>query len=231
MSDATLSLKQRLGGRSLYLVGMMGSGKTSTGRPLAEQLGYGFVDADAVIEQAAGCSIPEIFERDGEAGFRALESQVLNAIGQRHSLVVATGGGVVTQQENWGLLHSGIVVWLDVVPEQLMQRLRADSTVRPLLQTDDPDAALNALLNQRRPLYAEADLTVVINQETPLAVADGILQLLPSLLKDPTQRRTDCVQAVGGSNRTANHCNVIPGLISRSQAVSINRCAAASKSG
>ena len=191
MSDATLSLKQRLGGRSLYLVGMMGSGKTSTGRPLAEQLGYGFVDADAVIEQAAGCSIPEIFERDGEAGFRALESQVLNAIGQRHSLVVATGGGVVTQQENWGLLHSGIVVWLDVVPEQLMQRLRADSTVRPLLQTDDPDAALNALLNQRRPLYAEADLTVVIDQETPEAVADGILQLLPSLLKDPTQRPTD----------------------------------------
>ena len=191
MSDATLSLKQHLGGRSLYLVGMMGSGKTSTGRPLAEQLGYGFVDADAVIEQAAGCSIPEIFERDGEAGFRALESQVLNAIGQRHSLVVATGGGVVTQQENWGLLHSGIVVWLDVVPEQLMQRLRADSTVRPLLQTVDPDAALNALLNQRRPLYAEADLTVVIDQETPAAVADGILQLLPSLLKDPTQRRTD----------------------------------------
>ena len=191
MSDATLSLKQRLGGRSLYLVGMMGSGKTSTGRPLAEQLGYGFVDADAVIEQAAGCSIPEIFERDGEAGFRALESQVLNAISQRHSLVVATGGGVVTQQENWGLLHSGIVIWLDVVPEQLMQRLKADSTVRPLLQTDDPDAALNALLNQRRPLYAEADLTVVIDQETPDAVAEGILQLLPSLLKDPTQRRTD----------------------------------------
>ena len=191
MSDATLSLKQRLGGRSLYLVGMMGSGKTSTGRPLAERLGYGFVDADAVIEQAAGCSIPEIFERDGEAGFRALESQVLNAISQRHSLVVATGGGVVTQQENWGLLHSGIVIWLDVVPEQLMQRLKADSTLRPLLQTDDPDAALNALLNQRRPLYAEADLTVVIDQETPDAVADGILQLLPSLLKDPTQRRAD----------------------------------------
>ena len=191
MSDPTSSLKQRLGGRSLYLVGMMGSGKTSTGRPLAEQLGYGFVDADAVIEQAAGCSIPEIFERDGEAGFRALESQVLNAISQRHSLVVATGGGVVTQQENWGLLHSGIVIWLDVVPEQLMQRLKADSTVRPLLQTDDPDAALNALFNQRRPLYAEADLTVVIDQETPEAVADGILQLLPSLLKDPTQRPTD----------------------------------------
>ena len=191
MADSTPTLKQHLGGRSLYLVGMMGSGKTSTGRPLAERLGYGFVDADAVIEQAAGCSIPEIFERDGEAGFRKLESQVLSAISQRHSLVVATGGGVVTQPENWGLLHSGIVIWLDVVPDQLLQRLNADSTVRPLLQTGDPEAALNALLNERRPLYAEADLTVVINDEAPETVADGILQRLPSLLKDPTQPRSD----------------------------------------
>ena len=191
MADSTPTLKQRLSGRSLYLVGMMGSGKTSTGRPLAERLGYGFVDADAVIKQAAGCSIPEIFERDGEAGFRSLESQVLNAISQRHSLVVATGGGVVTEPENWGVLHSGIVIWLDVVPDQLMQRLKADSTVRPLLQTADPEADLKALLNKRQPLYAEADLTVVINDETPDVVADGILQLLPSLLKDPTQRRTD----------------------------------------
>ena len=191
MADSTPTLKQRLAGRSLYLVGMMGSGKTSTGRPLAERLGYGFVDADAVIEQAAGCSIPDIFDRDGEAGFRSLESQVLSAISQRHSLVVATGGGVVTQPENWGMLHSGIVIWLDVMSDQLLQRLNADSTVRPLLQTADPEAALNALLNERRPLYAEADLTVVINDETPEAVADGILQLVPSLLKDPTQRRTD----------------------------------------
>ena len=191
MADSTLTLKQRLGGRSLYLVGMMGSGKTSTGRPLAERLGYGFVDADAVIEQAAGCSIPEIFDRDGEAGFRGLESQVLSAISQRHSLVVATGGGVVTQPENWGVLHSGIVIWLDVVPDQLLQRLKADSTVRPLLKTADPEAVLDQLLNERRPLYGEADLTVVINDETPDVVADGILQLLPSLLKDPTQRRTD----------------------------------------
>ena len=169
----------------------MGRGKSSTGRPQAARRGDGVVGADAVIEQAAGCSIPEIFERDGEAGFRSLESQVLSAISQRHSLVVATGGGVVTQPENWGLLHSGIVIWLDVVPDQLLHRLNADSTVRPLLQTTDPEAALNALLNKRRPLYSEADLTVVINDETPEAVADGILQLLPSLLKDPTQRRTD----------------------------------------
>lgn len=188
MVDSTPTLKQRLGGRSLYLIGMMGSGKTSTGRPLAERLGYGFVDADAVIEQAAGCSIPEIFQRDGEAEFRALEKQVLSSISQRHSLVVATGGGVVTQQENWGLLHSGIVIWLDVVQDQLLKRLQADKTMRPLLQTADPEAALSDLLAERKALYAEADLTVVINDEPPEAVADGIVQLLPGLLKDPTQR-------------------------------------------
>ena len=191
MVDSTPTLKQRLGGRSIFLIGMMGSGKTSTGRPLAERLGYGFVDADAVIEQAAGCSIAEIFQRDGEPEFRALEKQVLNSISQRHSLVVATGGGVVTQKENWGLLHSGIVIWLDVVQEQLLKRLQADRTVRPLLQTADPEAALNDLLAERKGLYAEADLTVVIDDEPPEAVADGIIQLLPGLLKDPTRRTGD----------------------------------------
>ena len=191
MAESVPSLKQRLGGRSLYLVGMMGSGKTSTGRPLAERLGYGFVDADAVIEQAAGCTIPEIFEQNGESGFRALETQVLSAISQRHSLVVATGGGVVTQSQNWGLLHSGIVIWLDVERDQLLKRLRADETPRPLLQRTDSEAAVDALLEERRPLYAEADLTVVIDDESPEVVADGILQLLPGLLRDPTQRRSD----------------------------------------
>ena len=189
MTDPILSLKERLGGRSIYLIGMMGSGKTSTGRPLAKRLGYGFVDADAVIEQVAGCTIPEIFERDGEAGFRSIESQVLNAISQRHSLVVATGGGVVTKPENWGQLHSGIVVWLDVNRAQLIERLRDDSTQRPLLQQPNPEAALDTLLQERRPLYGEADLTVVIKDESPDAVADGILQLLPTLIKDPTEQR------------------------------------------
>jgi len=189
MADPIISLKERLSGRSIYLIGMMGSGKTSTGRPLAKRLGYGFVDADAVIEQVAGCTIPEIFQRDGEEGFRLIESQVLNAISQRHSLVVATGGGVVTKPENWGQLHSGIVVWLDVDQAKLIERLRNDSTQRPLLQQPDPEAALENLLQQRRPLYGEADLTVVINDETPDDVADGILQLLPTLIQDPTQQR------------------------------------------
>jgi len=191
MVDPTPSLRQRLGGRNLYLVGMMGSGKTSTGRPLAQRLEYGFVDADAVIEQAAGCTIPEIFKRDGETGFRNLETQVLSAISQRHSLVVATGGGAVTRPENWGAMHQGIVIWLDVKQEQLLKRLEQDHTPRPLLQEQDPALALERLLTARRPMYAESDLTVVIDAEQPEEVADGILKLLPTLIQDPPKQRPD----------------------------------------
>ena len=191
MAETSPTLRQRLGGRSLYLVGMMGSGKTSTGRPLAERLGYGFVDADAVIEQVAGCTISEIFERDGEEEFRSLETQVMRSISERHSLVVATGGGVVTRTENWGMMHQGIVIWLDVERRQLLQRLQSDSTQRPLLMTEDPAEALDAILKQRRPLYDEADLTVVIESESADVVADGIIQLLPELIKDPPKERPE----------------------------------------
>ncbi len=191
MAEIIPTLRQRLGGRSLYLVGMMGSGKSSTGRPLAEKLGYGFVDSDSVIAQLAGCSIPEIFQRDGEAGFRKLETQVLSAISEHHSLVVATGGGVVTRSENWGVMHQGIVIWLDVEREQLLKRLEADSTPRPLLQEADPAQALDRILNARRPQYGEADLTVVIEEETPDVVADGILQLRPNLIKHPPKQRPE----------------------------------------
>ena len=191
MAETTPSLRQRLGGRSLYLIGMMGSGKSSTGRPLAERLGYGFVDADAVIEQVAGSSISEIFERDGENHFRDLETQVLRSISERHSLVVATGGGIVTRSENWGMMHQGIVIWLDVERDQLLLRLQKDSTQRPLLQVNDPGEAVDKILSQRRPLYNEADLTVVVGTETADVVADGIIQLLPELIKDPPKQRPE----------------------------------------
>ena len=185
-SGAAHPLRSRLGGRNLYLVGMMGSGKSSSGRPLAQQLGYGFVDADNVIEEAAGRSIPDLFEQEGEEGFRALESQVLQAIGQRHSLVVATGGGVVTRPQNWGVLHQGIVIWLDPPRETLMLRLTDDSTPRPLLACPDPEEALQRLLEQRRPLYAEADLQVPIGDQSAETVASLVLEKIPTILRtDP----------------------------------------------
>ena len=175
-------LKARLGGRNLYLIGMMGSGKSSTGRPLAQRLGYGFVDADGVVEALAGRPISQIFETDGEQGFRTLESQVLHAIGERHSLVVATGGGVITQPENWGVLHQGIVIWLAPERDQLLARLRADPGARPLLQERD-SAALDALLEARTPLYAEADLRITVRDETVNAVTERILEAIPGILQ------------------------------------------------
>ena len=175
-------LRSRLGGRNLYLVGMMGSGKSSSGRPLAQALGYGFVDADPVIEQVAARPIPQIFAEEGEAGFRAIEAQVLMAIGQRHSLVVATGGGVVTRPENWGVLHQGIVIWLDPGQEQLLRRLESDTTERPLLRTDNPSATVNALLEERAPFYGEADLHLRVDNQSAEQVAAMVLEAIPSIL-------------------------------------------------
>jgi shikimate kinase len=180
-----LELAQRLQGLNLYLVGMMGAGKSAVGRPLADALGYRFVDADAVLEGAAGRTIAEIFASDGEAGFRQLETAVLGQISGWHSLVVATGGGVVTQPENWGHLRQGVVVWLDAPAHQLLTRLRSDPTPRPLMQAADPSARLQQLLSERQPLYAQADLHIQQQQqEQPPQVAQLVLEGLPGILRE-----------------------------------------------
>lgn len=177
------SLARRLEGLNLYLVGMMGTGKSAVGRPLADALGYRFIDADAVLEQAAGRTIPEIFASDGEAGFRELETAVLGQISGWHSLVVATGGGVVTRPENWGHMHQGVVVWLEAPAELLLERLQADPTPRPLMAASDPRARLEALLAERSPLYRQADLTISQDGAPPAVVAEQVLLALPSLIR------------------------------------------------
>ena len=178
------SLAQRLEGLNLYLVGMMGTGKSALGQPLAEALGYRFIDADTTVEQAAQRSIGEIFASDGEASFRALETAVLNQIASWHSLVVATGGGVVTRQENWGHMRQGVVIWLDAPTELLLARIAADPTPRPLMQQPDPAARLSELLGERQPLYAQADLHIKQQGEPPEQVAALVLEALPSILKE-----------------------------------------------
>ena len=146
LTDPSRPLRERLQGLNIYLVGMMASGKSTVGPLLADALGYRFLDADAVIREVAGCTIPEIFDRDGEAGFRQLERQVLKQLSQWHSLVVATGGGIVTVPANWGELRQGAVVWLDVDAAELLQRLQADSGGRPMLESPDPQQRLLELL-------------------------------------------------------------------------------------
>lgn len=186
-SEAKADLARRLKGLNLYLVGMMGAGKSTVGRPLAQALGYRFVDLDSVLEQTAACSIPQIFAEEGEEGFRALETAVLDQLAGWHSCVVATGGGVVTRPVNWGHLQQGVVIWLDAPEDLLLKRLQADPTPRPLLDDPDPASRLGHLLAVRRPLYAQADLHVRQQGDPPEAVAGEILRALPSVLKDPSQ--------------------------------------------
>ena len=185
MAHPHAALRQRLEGLNLYLVGMMGSGKSTAGRHLAELLGYRFLDADISIEQVAGRSIPELFASEGESGFRALEAAVLNQIASWHSLVVATGGGVVTRPENWGQLHQGVVIWLDAPDALLLERLSSDPTPRPLLEAVDPTARLGELLGQRQPLYGQADLRIQQDGADPGQVAGQVLAGLPAILKQP----------------------------------------------
>jgi shikimate kinase len=200
-------LRQRLEGLNLYLVGMMGSGKSTAGRHLAERLGYRFLDADSSIEQVAGRSIPELFASEGETGFRDLEAAVLNQIASWHSLVVATGGGVVTRPENWGQLQQGVVIWLDASDALLLERLSADPTPRPLMQSDDPAERLAELLRQRRPLYAQADLHIVQDGRSADQVAEQILEALPGVLKERTAAPQHRLQVRNEAGELSNSIN------------------------
>ncbi|MPY96286.1 MAG: iron-containing alcohol dehydrogenase [Acidimicrobiia bacterium] len=149
-----------MSGDHVVLVGMMGSGKTSVGAALARRLGRPFVDADARLEAAVGCTISQLFADRGEAAFRALErDQLRELLGGRGALVVATGGGVVLDQANRALLEQATTVWLDVGPEALAGRLGTDPS-RPLLG-DDPAGRLAALHEQRRPFYEAVARLVV----------------------------------------------------------------------
>ncbi|MDB9401977.1 shikimate kinase [Microcystis aeruginosa CS-567/02-A1] len=162
---------------------MMGAGKTTVGQLLAKHLGYGFLDTDSVITQSAGRSINELFAEEGEAAFRQLESDVLAQVCAYTRLTIATGGGIILRTENWSYLHHGLVVWLDVPVELLYTRL-AEDTTRPLLQDADPQGKLRSLLEQRTPLYSQADLKITVREEeTPEDIANRVIEAIPSVLK------------------------------------------------
>ena len=179
------TLKEKLGGRNIFLIGMMGSGKSQTGPDLAQMINYAFVDTDDVIEKASKKSIAAIFEKDGEKVFRDLEKQVLKEISQHHSLVIATGGGLVTLPENWGILHQGIVIWLDLDLKRSIKRLESDQKRRPLLLGDNLAENFSQIYESRKPIYLESDLRIEVEDQSPYEVATMIAEHLPSILIDP----------------------------------------------
>lgn len=146
---------------NIFLVGLMGAGKTSVGRRLARRLGKTFYDCDEEIERATGVKIPVIFEIEGETGFRAREAKMLAELVALRDIVLATGGGGVLSADNRKLLaENGVVIYLRAVAADLLQRTRHDRN-RPLLRTEQPLARLEQLFAERDPLYRSiADIIV-----------------------------------------------------------------------
>jgi shikimate kinase len=174
-----------LGQRSIVLVGMMGAGKSSVGRRLAQRLGIPFVDADTEIEKAAGMSIPDIFATHGEPSFRDGEKRVIARLLDGGPQVLATGGGAFMNAETRaGIVAKGTSVWLRADFDVLMRRLRRRQD-RPLLKNDDPAATLRDLIDVRYPVYAEADLTVQSREIPHDRIIDEIVIALASYL-EPT---------------------------------------------
>lgn len=172
-----------LKGVNLYLVGMMGSGKTTVGSLIATELGYRFLDTDAVIEQGTKRSINQLFAEVGETEFRQIETKVLAQVCAYTNLAIATGGGIVTRQTNWSYLHYGLIVWIDVPIQVLYERLKADDT-RPLLQTTDLLETLQRIFQQRQKLYEQADLHIRVSEaQTATEIANRVIELIPSVLK------------------------------------------------
>jgi shikimate kinase len=171
-----------LGRRSAVLVGMMGAGKSSIGRRVALRLGIPFVDADAEIEKAAGMTIPDIFAMHGEPDFRAGEARVIARLLESGPQVLATGGGAFMSVDTRAVIGAkGVSIWLKAEFDVLMRRIKRRHD-RPLLKTDDPGATLRALMDERYPVYALADVTVQSREVPHEKIVDEIVSGLAARL-------------------------------------------------
>jgi len=181
-SNSDAQLLAALGPRSLVLVGMMGAGKSSIGRKLAQRLNLPFVDADAEIERAAGMSISDIFAKHGEPYFRAGEALVIARLLESGPQVLATGGGAFMHpQSREAIRAKGISIWLKAEYDVLMKRIKRRGD-RPMLKTEDPEETLRRLMQERDPVYAEADV-IVHSRDVPheIIIAEIISAVAPRL--------------------------------------------------
>jgi shikimate kinase len=173
--------------KTIVMVGMMGAGKTAVGRGLAQLLDVPFLDSDEEIERAANMTVPEIFARDGEAFFRARESEVIGRLLRGASCVLSTGGGAYLSARNQEAISKhGVAVWLDADVDLLWSRVKHRDT-RPLLRTADPRATLEALVAARVPEYGKADLRVACAPPVPIEKmakrVAGVLLTRPDVLE------------------------------------------------
>lgn len=168
--------------KPVVLVGMMGTGKSHLGRLLAKRLELSFTDSDSVIEERAGCSIPDIFENFGEDKFRASEERVIESVLDGDVCVLSTGGGAVLSAKTREILtQKAIVVWLDVDVERIYERVQG-RTDRPLLNTANPQNTLEKLLDERRAFYAQADIHLKIDGDDPYQTLEMLIKELSDFL-------------------------------------------------
>jgi shikimate kinase len=167
---------------NIYLIGLMGAGKTTIGRLLAKALTVPFYDSDKAIEENTGVDIPTIFEFEGEDGFRDREQKMIRQLTKIDGIVMATGGGAILREENRRLLkENGFVVYLKCSVDRILERTRRD-TQRPLLQTENPRGKIESLFEQREPLYlACADFQIDTGTLPSKIVANQILNEFRSL--------------------------------------------------
>lgn len=178
--------------RRVVLVGFMAAGKTTVGRRLADLLGWRFVDFDPEIEASTRRSIERIFAEEGEAAFRALEADLTERVAGQRDVVLAPGGGWITQPSLVQRLRpESCFIWLRVSAEEAIRRAGADAVVRPLLKTADPLASARHLLTVREPDYAQADWIVDVNERAPLEVARALSERLKQAGVDPLPRQQD----------------------------------------
>jgi shikimate kinase len=183
VSSQEAALLAALGRRSVVLVGMMGAGKSSIGRRLAQRLGVTFIDADTEIEAAAGMTIAEIFATYGEPYFRSGEQRVIARLLDSGPKVLATGGGAFMNPETRaGVRQKGVSVWLKAEFEVLMRRVKRRATAdRPMLQ-GDPAQRIRHLMDERYPVYAEADVTVISREVSHEIIVNEIVGELARVL-------------------------------------------------
>ena len=171
-------LVRLLGPKPIVLVGMMGAGKTTVGRRLANRLGRRFVDSDEEVEKAAGMTIEDIFKERGEAEFRAGEARVIARLLREEGIVLGTGGGAFINPETRALAKTAAVsVWIKADFELLFARVSRRSN-RPLLKTANPRETLKNLMDARYPIYAEADVTIVSRDVPQDEVASEVIDAL-----------------------------------------------------
>ena len=165
-------------GLNVYLIGMMGAGKSTVGQALAEKLQYRFMDTDTIIEQVSKQTIADIFAQMGEETFRQLESDVLMQVSAYTRTVVATGGGIILRPKNWSFLKHGMIIYLDVPVDVLVKRL-ADDESRPLLQEQDLTSKLTQLCQERESLYKQADIVISIAEND--SVEDIVSEIITQI--------------------------------------------------